>query len=66
MELPGDYAEFERFNIELTTYRSELGAILRSQGIDGLGRAPMRTQTVLRHAPLERAKILKCTGCRRI
>ena len=36
MELPGDYAEFERFNIELTTYRSQFGAILRSQGIDGL------------------------------
>ena len=36
MELPGDYAEFERFNIELPTYRSEFGAILRSQGIDGL------------------------------
>jgi hypothetical protein len=36
MKLPGDYAEFERFNIELTTYRSEFGAILRSQGIDRL------------------------------
>jgi hypothetical protein len=36
MELPADYAEFERFNIELTTYRSQFGAILRSQGIDGL------------------------------
>jgi hypothetical protein len=25
MELPGDYAKFERFNIELTTYPSEFG-----------------------------------------